>query len=150
MAVRLPVWPVDEKGSTLEGYQHIHYQKRRAGQDAAILALGDTFNLGLKAAEELNASLYNPLSANTLDTDCLDHLARHYSVIVTLENNVLDGGFGQKVASYLADQPVLVKSFGEKREYTDVDQSLAEILNRNHLTAEQIVNDVKQLLSSKN
>lgn len=150
VAIKLPVWPVDEKGSTLEGYQHIHYQKRRAGQDAAILALGDTFNLGLKAAEELNASLYNPLSANTLDTDCLDHLARHYSVIVTLENNVLDGGFGQKVASYLADQPVLVKSFGEKREYTDVDQSLAEILNRNHLTAEQIVNDVKQLLSSKN
>lgn len=150
VAIKLPVWPVDEKGSTLEGYQHIHYQKRRAGQDAAILALGDTFNLGLKAAEELNASLYNPLSANTLDTDCLDHLARHYSVIITLENNVLDGGFGQKVASYLADQPVLVKSFGEKREYTDVDQSLAEILNRNHLTAEQIVNDVKQLLSSKN
>ena len=150
VAIKLPVWPVDEKGSTLEGYQHIHYQKRRAGQGAAILALGDTFNLGLKAAEELNASLYNPLSANTLDTDCLDHLARHYSVIVTLENNVLDGGFGQKVASYLADQPVLVKSFGEKREYTDVDQSLAEILNRNHLTAEQIVNDVKQLLSSKN
>lgn len=150
VAIKLPVWPVDEKGSTLEGYQHIHYQKRRAGQGAAILALGDTFNLGLKAAEELNASLYNPLSANTLDTDCLDHLARHYSVIITLENNVLDGGFGQKVASYLADQPVLVKSFGEKREYTDVDQSLAEILNRNHLTAEQIVNDVKQLLSSKN
>lgn len=150
VAIKLPVWPVDKKGSTLEGYQHIHYQKRRAGQDAAILALGDTFNLGLKAAEELNASLYNPLSANTLDTDCLDHLARHYSVIITLENNVLDGGFGQKVASYLADQPVLVKSFGEKREYTDVDQSLAEILNRNHLTAEQIVNDVKQLLSSKN
>ncbi|MDD6406532.1 MAG: 1-deoxy-D-xylulose-5-phosphate synthase [Lactobacillus equicursoris] len=150
VAIKLPVWPVDEKGSTLEGYQHIHYQKWRAGQGAAILALGDTFNLGLKAAEELNASLYNPLSANTLDTDCLDHLARHYSVIITLENNVLDGGFGQKVASYLADQPVLVKSFGEKREYTDVDQSLAEILNRNHLTAEQIVNDVKQLLSSKN
>ncbi|MGN1407942.1 1-deoxy-D-xylulose-5-phosphate synthase [Lactobacillus sp.] len=150
VAIKLPVWPVDEKGSTLEGYQHIHYQKRRAGQDAAILALGDTFNLGLKAAEDLNASLYNPLSANTLDTDCLDHLARHYSVIVTLENNVLDGGFGQKVASYLADQPVLVKSFGEKREYTDVDQSLAEILNRNHLTAEQIVNDVKQLLNKKN
>ncbi|CCK85397.1 Deoxyxylulose-5-phosphate synthase [Lactobacillus equicursoris DSM 19284 = JCM 14600 = CIP 110162] len=150
VAIKLPVWPVDEKGSTLEGYQHIHYQKWRAGQGAAILSLGDTFNLGLKAAEELNASLYNPLSANTLDTDCLDHLARHYSVIITLENNVLDGGFGQKVASYLADQPVLVKSFGEKREYTDVDQSLAEILNRNHLTAEQIVNDVKQLLSSKN
>ncbi|MST80054.1 1-deoxy-D-xylulose-5-phosphate synthase [Lactobacillus equicursoris] len=150
VAIKLPVWPVDEKGSTLEGYQHIHYQKRRAGQGAAILALGDTFNLGLKAAEELNASLYNPLSANTLDTDCLDHLARHYSVIVTLENNVLDGGFGQKVASYLADQPFLVKSFGEKREYTDVNQSLAEILNRNHLTAEHIVNDVKQILSSKN
>lgn len=98
-------------------------------------------------AEELNAALYNPLSADILDTDCLDHLAWHYQAVITLENNILDGGFGQKVAGYLADRPVLVKAFGEKREYTDVDQSYDQILVRNQLTAEQIVASVKQLFN---
>ena len=119
----------------------------KPGKKIAILALGDMQELGSQVAEELNAALYNPLSANILDTDCLDHLARHYQAVITLENNILDGGFGQKVAGYLADRPVLVKTFGEKREYTDVDQSYDQILVRNQLTAEQIVASVKQLFN---
>jgi 1-deoxy-D-xylulose-5-phosphate synthase len=147
VAIKLPVRPVPAGGAVLEGYRHIHYQKRRAGKKIAILALGDMQELGSQVAEELNAALYNPLSANILDTDCLDHLARHYQAVITLENNILDGGFGQKVAGYLADRPVLVKTFGEKREYTDVDQSYDQILVRNQLTAEQIVASVKQLFN---
>lgn len=147
VAIKLPVRPVPAGGAVLEGYQHIHYQKRRAGKKIAILALGDMQELGSQVAEELDASLYNPLAANVLDTDCLDHLARHYQAVITLENNILDGGFGQKVAGYLADRPVLVKAFGEKREYTDVDQSYDQILVRNQLTAEQIVASVKQLFN---
>lgn len=147
VAIKLPVRPVPAGGAVLEGYQHIHYQKRRAGKKIAILALGDMQELGSQVAEELDASLYNPLAANVLDTDCLDHLARHYQAVITLENNILDGGFGQKVAGYLADRPVLVKAFGEKREYTDVDQSYDQILVRNQLTAEQIVTSVKQLFN---
>ncbi|GHN31482.1 1-deoxy-D-xylulose-5-phosphate synthase [Lactobacillus delbrueckii] len=147
VAIKLPVRPVPAGGAVLEGYRHIHYQKRQAGKKIAILALGDMQELGSQVAEELNAALYNPLSANILDTDCLDHLARHYQAVITLENNILDGGFGQKVAGYLADRPVLVKTFGEKREYTDVDQSYDQILVRNQLTAEQIVTSVKQLFN---
>ncbi len=147
VAIKLPVRPVPAGGAVLEGYRHIHYQKRRAGKKIAILALGDMQELGSQVAEELNAALYNPLSANILDTDCLDHLAWHYQAVITLENNILDGGFGQKVAGYLADRPVLVKAFGEKREYTDVDQSYDQILVRNQLTAEQIVASVKQLFN---
>ncbi|MCT2877165.1 1-deoxy-D-xylulose-5-phosphate synthase [Lactobacillus delbrueckii] len=147
VAIKLPVRPVPASGAVLEGYRHIHYQKRRTGKKIAILALGDMQELGSQVAEELNAALYNPLSANILDTDCLDHLARHYQAVITLENNILDGGFGQKVAGYLADRPVLVKTFGEKREYTDVDQSYDQILVRNQLTAEQIVASVKQLFN---
>ena len=52
------------------------------------------------------------------------------------------------MAGYLADRPVLVKTFGEKREYTDVDQSYDQILVRNQLTAEQIVTNVKQLFNN--
>lgn len=147
VAIKLPVRPVPAGGVVLEGYQHIHYQKRRAGKKIAILALGDMQELGSQVAEELNAALYNPLAANILDTDCLDHLARHYQAVITLENNILDGGFGQKVAGYLADRPVLVKTFGEKREYTDIDQSYDQILVHNQLTAEQIGTSVKQLFN---
>ncbi|WP_201346863.1 1-deoxy-D-xylulose-5-phosphate synthase, partial [Lactobacillus nasalidis] len=149
VAIKLPVRPVPAEGPVLEGYRHIHYQKRRAGKQTAILALGDMQKMGREVAEALDASLYDPLAANVLDTDCLDHLARHYQVIVTLEDNVLDGGFGQKVASYLADRPVLVKNFGEKREYTDVDQSYEQILVRNQLTVKQITGSISRLLNEQ-
>lgn len=67
VAIKLPVRPVPAGGAVLEGYQHIHYQKRRAGKKIAILALGDMQELGSQVAEELDASLYNPLAANVLD-----------------------------------------------------------------------------------
>ena len=80
-------------------------KRRRADKKIAILALGDMQELGSQVAEELNAALYNPLSANILDTDCLDHLAWHYQAVITLENNILDGASGKRwPATWLTDR----------------------------------------------
>ena len=77
----------------------------------------------------------------------MDQLAKDYDLILTLEDNTLDGGFGQKIASYLADKPVLVKSFGLSRMYIDTDMSFAKILEDNHLNVDQIVADAQELLN---
>lgn len=146
VAIKLPTKPVDDNGRELEDYSEIHYQTIKQGSKVAILALGDYFNLGKECAKKLNATLINPVSANILDTNTLDDLANNYDVIVTIEDNVLDGGFGQKVASYLGDKNVLIKNFGEKREYTDSEEDYDSIAERNHLTSKQIVNDLSKLL----
>ena len=148
VAIKLPGGSVPEGDpeNTLENYDEIKYQEVKHGEKTAVLALGATLEKGIKAAEELGASLFNPISANILDTDCLDQLAKDYDLILTLEDNTLDGGFGQKIASYLADKPVLVKSFGLSRMYIDTDMSFAKILEDNHLNVDQIVADARELL----
>ena len=56
------------------------------------------------------------------------------------DSNSLDGGFGQKVASYLGTNKVL--NFGQRCEYTD-QVPLKQIYQDNHLTSEQIIADIK-------
>lgn len=141
-AIKMPTKAVPENGDAQADYSKIKYQIK-PGKDVAVLALGDMYAmLGEKVAHELGATLVNPVSANILDKDALDKLAKENKVIITIEDNVLDGGFGEKVASYLGDQDVKVLNYGQKRVYTD-QTTLKDILKDNRLTVEQIVEDVK-------
>ena len=142
VAIKMPTKAVPENGDTQEDYSEITYQIK-PGKDVVVLALGDMYAIfGEKVAQELNATLVNPVSANILDKDALDKLAKENKVIVTIEDNTLDGGFGEKVASYLGDKDVKVLNYGQKRVYTD-QTPLKDILKDNRLTVEQIVEDIK-------
>ena len=142
VAIKMPTKAVPENGDAQEDYSKITYQIK-PGKDVAVLALGDMYAmLGKKVAQELNATLVNPVSANILDKDALDKLAKENKVIVTIEDNTLDGGFGEKVASYLGDKDVKVLNYGQKRVYTD-QTPLKDILKDNRMTVEQIVEDIK-------
>ena len=142
VAIKMPTKAVPENGDAQEDYSKITYQIK-PGKDVAVLALGDMYAmLGKKVAQELNATLVNPVSANILDKDALDKLAKENKVIVTIEDNTLDGGFGEKVASYLGDKDVKVLNYGQKRVYTD-QTPLKDILKDNRMTVDQIVEDIK-------
>ena len=142
VAIKMPTKAVPENGDAQEDYSEITYQIK-PGKDVAVLALGDMYAIfGEKVAQELNATLVNPVSANILDKDALDKLAKENKVIVTIEDNTLDGGFGEKVASYLGDKDVKVLNYGQKRVYTD-QTPLKDILKDNRMTVEQIVEDIK-------
>ena len=78
----------------------------RQGRDVAVLALGDFFELGERVANRLaaeygiEATLVNPRFATELDREFLDSLAAEHRVVVTLEDGILDGGWGERVACY--------------------------------------------------
>ena len=145
VAIKMPAnVPDSDEQTVATDYSEIKYQVT-SGKDVAILALGDFYQLGKDVANKLGATLVNPLSANILNKQALDELAANHRVIVTLEDNSLDGGFGQKVASYLGKEKVKVLNYGQKRVYTD-QTPVAEIYRQNHLTTEQIVADVQQNL----
>ena len=142
VAIKMPTKAVPENGDAQEDYSKITYQIK-PGKDVAVLTLGDMYAIfGEKVAQELNATLVNPVSANILDKDALDKLAKENKVIVTIEDNTLDGGFGEKVASYLGDKDVKVLNYGQKRVYTD-QTPLKDILKENRMTVDQIVEDIK-------
>ncbi len=119
------------------------YQVCEKGEKVAVLALGDFFNIGRKAATLIEektgtkATLVNPRYASGVDTALLDELIKNHDTIVTLEDGILEGGFGQKIASYLGGKNVRVLNFGlEKRYYDGI--STDEVLKMNRLTPEQI------------
>lgn len=136
--------PETDHQTVITDYSTINYQVK-PGKEVAVIGLGAFYQLGEKVANKLGATLVNPLSANILDEKALDQLAANHKVIVTLEDNILDGGFGQKIASYLGKKDVKVLNYGQNRVYTD-QTPVAEIYQQNHLTLEQIVADVQKSL----
>ena len=72
-----------------------------------------------------------------MDEKLLNELAETHSLIVTVEEGILDGGYGQKVASLLGDKDVKVKNFGLEKSFFG-DFVPDELLASNGLTAEQI------------
>ncbi|MDF7638366.1 1-deoxy-D-xylulose-5-phosphate synthase [Lactobacillus sp. ESL0791] len=146
VAIKMPAQavPEDNLTGTLTDYSEINYQVK-PGKKVAVLALGDFYPLGQEAASQLGATLVNPLSANILDKKTLAQLAQTHQLIITLEDDVLDGGFGQKIASYLGKSAVKVLNYGQKRVYTD-QTPLDQLYKENHLTVPQIIADTQQVL----
>lgn len=69
-----------------------------------------------------------------------------HRVVVTLEDGILAGGWGQTVAAfYGADTRVKVLSYGLKKEFLD-GYNANDVLRDNRLTVEQITEDVKKAL----
>ena len=116
----------------------------------AILALGATMPLGQEAADALaaagvQATLVNPRYACGLSREWLEGLAAKTRVIVTLEDGVLEGGFGSRVASALGTSGALVKSYGLPHGYPDRYDPL-ELVAACGMTPEQICADTLELL----
>lgn len=128
-----------------------HYQVVREGEDVAVLALGSFFGLGERVCdalmgEGLSPTLVNPRFATELDEDTLNEIAAAHTVVVTLEDGVLEGGWGEKVARYLGGTDSRVLCYGVSKGFPDrydVDELLAE----NGVTVEGVVADVRCLLS---
>ena len=75
----------------------------------------------------------------------LEELKNNHSLVITLEDGVLDGGFGEKIARFYGDSSIKVLSYGAKKEFTD-RISLEELLVRYRLTKEQIFEDIVKIL----
>lgn len=141
---------LESRPTVLTDYSTPSYQMTKSGEKVALLALGGLYSHGEKVAKVLaengiNATLVNPLFINDLDQAFLENLVENHQVIATIEDGILDGGFGQKVASFLGKYDVKVLNFGAKREFND-SVPVTELYNRYHLTPELMVADILSLL----
>lgn len=135
-----------------DDYGVARYNVVRQGRDVAVLALGDFFELGERVANRLTAeygieaTLVNPRFATELDREFLDSLAAEHRVVVTLEDGVLDGGWGERVACYLACTPVRTRTFGIAKGFPDrYDPN--ELLAQNGMTVETMAAEAVRLLN---
>ena len=84
----------------------------------------------------LDPMVINPREVSTLDTACLDSL-RDFDLIITAEDGIVDGGYGQKVASYFGTTEVKVVNLGLPKDFVD-RYDANELLKECNLTPEQI------------
>jgi 1-deoxy-D-xylulose-5-phosphate synthase len=81
---------------------------RRAGKRVAILAFGSMLAPALAAGEKLDATVVNMRFVKPLDTELVLQLAREFELLVTVEENALQGGAGSAVAECLHQHGVNV------------------------------------------
>ena len=122
------------------------------GEGVAILAVGDFLELGWQAAAKLkekgiHATVAAVRCVSEPDEAALAELAKTHKVAVTLEDGVLDGGFGEKVARYYGATALKVLAYGGRKEFTD-REPLDEIYRKNRLESEMIAEDVLKLLEA--
>ena len=122
------------------------YEVTEKGSKIALIGLGTFYSLALQAAEMLekkgiHATVINPYYITGLDKGLLEKLKADHDTVVTLEDGILNGGFGEKIARFYGSSDMKVYNYGLKKEFLD-RYDVNEVLKENHLTAEQIVNDV--------
>ena len=153
VAIRVPAGKEATKVVNIEkDYSSINrYKVIDEGEDVAIIAAGSYFNLGERVASALSAkykitpTLINPRYISGIDKSVLNSVKENHKVVVTLEDGVLDGGFGEKISRFYATTNIKVLNFGAKKEFVD-RYNIKEFLKANHITEELIIEDILNCL----
>ena len=123
------------------------YEMTQQGKKVAFIGLGTFYSLAVGAAAELEKktgvkpTVINPYYITGTDEQMLEELKKEHDVIVTIEDGILDGGFGEKIARFYGDSAIKVLNFGLKKEFPD-RYDVDEMLKKNHLTKELILTDI--------
>lgn len=148
VAIKLPGGDMisDGREVTKDWSQLNTYEVTEKGSKIALIGLGTFYSLVLQTAEMLekkgiHATVINPYYITGLDKGLLEKLKADHDTVVTLEDGILNGGFGEKIARFYGSSDMKVYNYGLKKEFLD-RYDVNEVLKENHLTAEQIVNDV--------
>ena len=148
VSIRVPATGVVESGvEDTTDYSKLNKYK----VTKSVIALGNFYSRGeqvVKALSEecnIEATLINPKYITGLDEELLESLKKDHKVVVTIEDGMLEGGFGQKIASFYGATDMKVKNYGIKKGFPD-RYVADELLRENRMTVEQIVDDVKNLL----
>lgn len=152
VAVRQPsgsVWSSGRKYS--ENYSELNKSEVcRRGKDVAIIAAGTTFRFALEAVEQLakegiDVTLINPVFLSGVDSELLENLKKDHKAVITLEDGILDGGFGEKVARFYGNSDVKVICRGIEKRFLD-GYSPSKLMEQCRMTPEAIASDVRSII----
>ena len=149
VAIRIPCNGVISDGRAPDtDYSDINkFKVEQKGEKIAILALGDFYQLGEELAKEIKEklnitpTLINPRYITCLDEELLNELKQNHNQVITLEDGILEGGFGEKIASFYGNTDMKVKNYGIKKAFYD-KYDVNELLKANKLTTQQILAEI--------
>lgn len=151
IAIRIPMMMPETGIEDTTDYSLLNkYQVVRKGSSVAIIALGDFFELGVQIADKYkiltgnDVTLINPKFITGIDEELLECLKTDHELVLTLEDGIVEGGFGQTIASFYGLSDMKVKNYGIKKSFP-TDFRPEELMRENGLSVEQIIEDIKSV-----
>jgi len=131
-------------------------ERIREGGDIEILAVGKMTSVGIEVCKKLrsrgiDAGLTNVRFVKPFDEDAVLAAAEHAGKLVTLEDNVLEGGFGSMIARFLAEKKktnIEVLNIGWPDQFIE-QGSTAELFEKYGLDPESLAERVSGFLEGK-
>lgn len=138
---------VDKDYSELNKFEVV-----QKGAKIVIIAAGDFYQLGEEVAQMIekdigqNVTLINPRYLSGVDVELLDELKENHVLVITLEDGILEGGFGQKISGYYADSSMKVLNYGFKKEFVDYYDT-EKMMEKNRIKPNMIQEDVLKIIN---
>ena len=153
VAIRIPCnGVITDKREVDTDYSNLNkYRVEEKGSKIAIIALGDFYQLGEEIAKEIKAklnitpTLINPRYITGQDINLLEELKNNHEIVITLEDGILDGGFGEKISRFYGTSNMKVKNYGIKKSFPD-RYDANQLLKENGISKEQIIEDIINLI----
>ena len=152
VAIRVPAILISTGEKDTTDYSILNkFKVESQGEKVAILGLGNFLELAKEVKEELkkqfgfDATVVNPKFSSGIDKELLEKLKEKHSIVITLEDGQVEGGFGEKITRFYGNSEMKVLNFGGVKEFTD-RVSLDELYQRYHLTKELITKDIEAIL----
>ena len=149
VAIRIPGGKMVSSGKKVtKDFSKLNtYEVSQRGKKVAIIGLGTFYQLGEKVAKlyqektGIKATVINPMYITGVDEKLLEELKKDHSLVITLEDGVLDGGFGEKIARFYGNSDMKVLNYGLKKEFLD-RHDIGKLLTKNRLKVDLIVEDL--------
>ncbi len=158
MAIRYPK-DADDMGPGMQSRQEFEigqWELLSDGADVIFLGVGHMVQIGMQACIELmgkgiSAGTVDARFVKPMDEKMLLDVAKRVKLIVTLEENVLSGGFGESVSGFLrtANVPVRVLSMGIPDKFIE-HGSIAQQMEACGLDAISVARRVQEALNGEN
>ncbi len=152
IAIRIPVGtPINNiaQSNTIDK-PVTSYDVTQSGNTIAIIGIGNFYHKAvelshaIREATHISPTIVKPLCISSLDTDTLNQLTKNHHIVITLEDGELEGGYGQKIASYYGKTSMKVLNYGISKQFYDRYKP-KDVLQQNHLDFEHILDDIRNI-----
>ena len=153
VAIRVPTNGVNSIDADFDKDYSVQnrFMMMQEGTKVAIIAVGSFYQLGESVAKlfedktSIKPTIINPRYLSGVDGEMLDKLKADHQLIITLEDGIAEGGYGEKISGYCAPSGMKVKNYGFRKEFVD-RYNAADLMAANGLTDAKIVDDIIDLL----
>ena len=152
IAIRIPVGtPINDTAQSNTIDKPVtSYDITQSGNTIAIIGVGNFYHKAvelshaIREATHISPTIVKPLCISSLDTDTLNELTKDHHIVITLEDGELEGGYGQKIASYYGKTSMKVLNYGISKQFYDRYKP-EDVLQQNHLDFEHILDDLRNV-----